>query len=224
MDPSFYFSTLYPFQDQVLAIAGNSGTGFYLTGEAALGRVLLSHRFCNDLELNVNDDARFGSWTDGIIRNLSDQMGCEMQVFKRESRVTRVKLIQADINMDIFLVNDLPCRVGEPFLHPVYGKVDSLNNILSNKLRALLDHSSPNNLADVWGLCCLKGLSLEEALNGNEGKAAGIFPPDLARVLCQASIKDWESVQWMDAPKAETYLLQLHGLGEKLIFPDQFLP
>jgi hypothetical protein len=61
------------------------------------------------------------------------------------------------------------------------------------------------------------GLSLEDAINGAQGKAAGVFPVDLARVLCSATRSDWELVRWIDAPDLDDYIEQLDKLGKSLL-------
>lgn len=72
MDHDFYFHRLYPFQDQVLKILFPIDTKFYLTGETALSRAYLNHRFSDDLDFFVNDDPLFltsgvpGAWPQAI--------------------------------------------------------------------------------------------------------------------------------------------------------------
>ena len=74
MDPAWFEQVLYPFQDEVLAVAERVETGFYLTGGTALGRVHLRHRYSEDLGLFVNDDDRFPAWTDRP-KDLADVWG-----------------------------------------------------------------------------------------------------------------------------------------------------
>lgn len=64
-------------------------------------------------------------------------------------------------------------------------------------------------------------LSLHEAITGAQGKAAGVFPVDLARVLCSVTLSDWELVRWVDAPNPDDFINQLGQLGKSLIFPDK---
>ena len=97
------------------------------------------------------------------------------------------------------------------------GRLDSPENILANKIAALLDREEPKDLADVWGFCHLMNLSLSDALTGAQGKAAGVFPLDLARVLLSATVADWEQIRWVDAPSANRFVADLHTLGESLI-------
>jgi len=44
--------------------------------------------------------------------------------------------------------------------HPVLGRLDSAENILANKISALIDRDEPKDLADIWGFCCVRRLSL----------------------------------------------------------------
>jgi hypothetical protein len=60
-------------------------------------------------------------------------------------------------------------------------------------------------------------LPLEAAITNAQSKASGVFPADLARVLCSVRHEDWEAVLWVQAPPAEQFMKQLNALGEKLL-------
>jgi hypothetical protein len=93
-----------------------------------------------------------------------------------------------------------------------------MENILANKVTALLDREEPKDLADVWGLCRRGGLTLREALVGASSKAVGVFAADVARVLLGATADDWRLVRWAPPPpSAEEFLRDLRALGEDLL-------
>lgn len=71
MDKEYYFRVLYPLQDRVIGILSGLETGFYLTGGTAASRGYLNHRFSDDLDFFVNDDARFVLWAERLIQSLS---------------------------------------------------------------------------------------------------------------------------------------------------------
>lgn len=71
VNPAYYFEVLYPFQDRVLRILNALDTGFYLGGGTAASRGYLQHRFSDDLDFFVNDDARFRLWTARVIERLT---------------------------------------------------------------------------------------------------------------------------------------------------------
>ena len=212
-----YFDSLYPFQDRVLKAINAVETDFYLTGGTAASRGYLNHRFSDDLELCVNDDNRFGLWVERIIQALNKRTVWKCVVDQKEERFARLTLAQANLPLKIEMVNDVPARVGQVTFHPVLGRLDSAGNILTNKVTALLDREEPKDLADIWGFCCQMGLSLTDAITDAQSKAAGVFPADLARLLCSATSADWETVRWIQPPAADVFLAQLNDLGEKLL-------
>jgi hypothetical protein len=217
MDRAFYFDTLYPLQDRVLKVINDVETWFYLSGGTASSRGYLHHRFSDDLELFVNDDQRFGLWTDRIVHTLADSPGWRIDVIQKDDQFARLSLLNADVALKIELVNDVPSHLGEIRTHPVLGRMDSPENILANKVTAVIDRREPKDLADIWGFCRLMGLSLDRALTDAHSKAAGLFPADLARVLCSATRTDWEAIRWIDPPKPEDFLRDLQEFGEHLI-------
>jgi hypothetical protein len=119
--------------------------------------------------------------------------------------------------LKIELVNDVPSRVGEIRQHPQLSAIDSPENILANKLSALIGRDEPRDIADVWGLCTKMGLSIENAIEGANSKAAGIYPLDIARKLLTVTQTQWALVRWIDPPDLDQYISELKSLGEKLI-------
>lgn len=213
----FYFDVLYPFQDRVLRVINQVETGFYLTGGTGASRGYLQHRLSDDLDFFVNDEDRFGLWVERIIQSIVQSKDWSCQVLMKEERFARLNLIEGEVSLKIEMVNDFPARVGNIQDHPVLGRLDSAENILANKVTALLDREEPKDLADIWGFCCRKNLSLRDAITNAQSKAAGVFPADLARVLCSVQPADWEAVRWIDAPPVEVFISQLNQLGEELL-------
>lgn len=217
--PAFYFDILYPYQERVLQVIRAAETGFYLTGGTAASRGYLNHRFSDDLDLFVNDEPAFSLWAERIIQHLTQSGVGKVSVNLKEERFVRLSLQEGEMVLKIEMVNDVPAHSGPIHEHPLLGRLDSAENILGNKITALLAREEPKDLADVWGFCWMMNLSLQEAISSAQSKAAGVFPADLARILCSARRSDWEVVRWIKAPPVETYLSQLIQLGESLLFP-----
>lgn len=216
---AFYFDVLYPLQDRVLKIINGVETDFYLTGGTASSRGYLQHRFSDDLDFFVNDDPHFGLWVERVIQALAQSGGWTCQVLMKEERFARLNLAANEILLKLEFVNDVPARVGGIRIHPTLGRMDSAENILANKVTAALDREEPKDLADIWGFCLQKQLSLRDAITNAQSKAAGVFPADLGRVLCSATRADWEAIRWINAPPAEIFMGQLIKLGEDLLLP-----
>jgi len=194
VDRSFYFDRLYPFQDEVLKVVSGLETGLYLTGGTAASRAYLNHRFSDDLDFFTNDSPDFELWAGRLIQG-----------------------VQSRWSTTVELVNDVPAHVGEIRHHEILGRIDNPENILANKITAAIDREEPKDFADIWGFCCRLGLPLSAAIEGAQSKAAGIFPADLARLLCSVRRKDWELVRWIEAPDPDRFLSDLAALGEGLV-------
>jgi len=216
-DREHFLTRLYPLQDEVLRVLTGLETGFYLSGGTAASRGYLQHRFSDDLDLFVNDAPEFGLWSDRLIRGLMEIPTWKVAVLQRELRFVRILLDRAGLQMKVEMVNDVPSRAGAIRVHPSLGRLDSAENILANKITALVDRQEPKDLADVWGFCVSRDLSIQRAIEDARGKAAGIFPVDVARVLLSATRRDWELVRWIEAPDPRSYLASLKVLAEQLL-------
>jgi hypothetical protein len=217
MDKGFYFDVLYPFQDRVLGILGRIDNGFYLTGGTAASRGYLQHRFSDDLDLFCNDQGDFTLWADRLVQALQREPGWRTEISLREARFIRLTVQEGDVRLKVEMVNDVPSHIGEIRSHSVLGRIDSPENILANKITALVDREEPKDLADIWGFCCRLGLPLRAALEGASSKAAGIFPVDVARRLCTVTRADWSLVLWIERPDPEQFVRELTELGETLL-------
>lgn len=218
MNTNTYIHQLYPLQNRVIKIINERKSAFYLTGGTALSRGYLDHRFSDDLALFVNDDPSFDLYVDRVINFLLTERSLKLDVISRSERHAHLVLEEGGTSvLKLEFVNDVPSRVGEIVYHPVLGRLDSADNILANKVTAVLSREEPKDLADIWGICTMLNLPLQQAIADAKSKAAGIFPADLARVLLSASKSDWEVINWINSPAAESFVNDLHRLGEELL-------
>jgi len=204
-------------QDRILARLASVDTGFYLTGGTAASRAYLHHRFSDDLDFFVNDDDRFGLWAQRAVQALVREEAWRVSVIHQESRFVRFAVTEGDIILKVEMINDVPAHVGDVKRHDVLGLVDSAENILANKLTAIVDRKEPRDFADIWGFCRQMSLSCRAALEGAQSKAAGLFPVDVARVLLSVTEDDWRLVRWHQAPESGRFLADIRALGEELL-------
>ena len=216
-DANYYFQELYPWQDEVLQILSELDTQFYLTGGTAASRGYLNHRFSDDLDLFVNDDPNFSLWSARIIDVCAHSDRWITRVLVREERYVRASLEIAQDNLKLELVNDVPAHIGPIATHPILGRLDTAENILANKISALIGREEPKDLADIWGFCCKLKMPLAPAIEDANSKAAGIFPADIARILCSTTERDRSLVRWIEPPEKDTFIADLYRLGETLL-------
>jgi len=216
-DRDFYLDRLYPMQDRILARIASVETGLYLTGGTAASRGYLHHRFSDDLDFFVNDDERFAFWAQRVVQVLVRSGEWPVSVVHQETRFVRLTVTESEIPLKIEMVNDVPAHIGALTRHPMLGLLDSAENILANKLTAVVDPKEPQDFADIWGFCARLGLSCEAALEGAQSKAAGLFPADVARALLSVTEEDWRLVRWHEAPESNRFLADLRSIAERLL-------
>ena len=213
----FYLERLYPLQDRILARLASVDTGFYLSGGTAASRGYLHHRFSDDLDFFVNDDPRFVLWAQRAVQALAGSDGWVVTVSQQDRRFVRLTVAEHDLGLKVEMIDDVPAHVGELKHDPVLGLLDSAENILANKLTAVVDRREPRDLADIWGFCSRLGLSCEAAIDNAQSKAAGLFPADVARALLSVTEDDWRLVRWSDSPEPVRFIADLKAIAERLL-------
>lgn len=207
-----YDNVLYPLQDRVIALFRD--TPFYLTGGTALSRGYYQHRYSDDLDYFVNDHPGFDRLVERQIAKLA-------AVFKDINIALRgdnfVRLFVSPERMKIEVINDVPAHIGARVDHPALGVIDSKENILANKITALVDRSLPKDIADLYVL--LKdGLSIKKALRDADSKAAGISPLLVAKILAEFDypLLDTE-IKWIAPVPARVIRDFLTDVAHKII-------
>ena len=176
--PAEYFTNiLYPLQDK--AIPAFKDSPFYLTGGTALSRGYYHHRYSDDLDYFVNNSPEFQRIVEEAIGELTDIFS-DIKISLKDTHFVRI--FTSEEKLKIELINDVPSHIGTLIDHPILGRIDSKENILANKLTAIVDRTMPKDMVDLYFLL-QDGLDLKKALINAESKAAGIAPLLVAKVF-----------------------------------------
>jgi hypothetical protein len=180
MPAGYYVSVLYPIQDRAISVFRD--TPFYLTGGTALSRGYFNHRYSDDLDYFLNYHSQFQRLAQEQIGRLGEQFAGVIDVDLRAEHFFRVFVGPERLKIEI--INDVPAHAGAIVEHPFLGRIDSKENILSNKITAIVDRALPKDIVDAYFL--LKdGVSLRDALTNADSKAAGIVPLYVAKILTE---------------------------------------
>jgi hypothetical protein len=210
---------LYALQDWVLTALKTIQHGFYLSGGTALSRGYYDHRYSEDLDFFVNDASEFELWRDRCLQGIAQgaaPLNQRLEIVLREERFGRA-FLHGPVALKIEFINDVPFRVGQPWAHPVLGALDTKENILANKISALVAREEPKDLADIFWLCCRDGLDLASAIDSAEGKAAGIFPPLVARSLAEGLRFGVPRVAWRKPPVETEFRAGIETLIKSIV-------
>lgn len=193
-----YENTIYPLQDKVLTALAGAGTRFYLTGGTVLSRCYFQHRYSDDLDFFVNDDAQFGQYMTAVYSALK-KAGIALEMTIDENRFKRVT---ADRILKIEFVNDVPFYLGKP--RPIanfpFAAIDNLQNILANKITALRDRSEIKDLVDIREIALRTRPDWKKIFSAADSKSAGIFPPQIAEKMENFDLAGLERINWITKP------------------------
>ena len=114
MQDAFYLDKVYPLQDQVLRLPVLRNTLFYLTGDTALGRHYLHHRYSDDLDFFINGQPDFQDTTREVITALKKEFTVDLRTVSESYAL--LFLVKDEIQLKIDFVNDVPYRAESPVL------------------------------------------------------------------------------------------------------------
>ena len=191
------YNDLYRLQDKVLeALSGNFGV-FHLTGGTALGRFYLHHRYSEDLDLFTNKNLEYHGSVGQIREILRNQFQASDEKVILYQDYVRV-WIPGKEELKIEMVNDVEERWGVPVLAG-YVPIDTVGNILANKLTALVSRDEPKDVVDIVAISSNFGFNWSEVFTYALRKAL-IAEPDISMRLTSFPVELLEGQDWLMKP------------------------
>jgi hypothetical protein len=181
-------STLSPLQRDVLRAFFARERGFYLTGGGALAGYHLGHRTTDDLDLFTPDPQAFerGRF---VLEDLAHELDARLDVRQQAPLFQRFVLTRDDGALVVDLVCDRAATTApeRPEIDGV--RVDPIDEILANKLTAVVGRAEERDLVDLLFLE-RAGHRVESALPAALAKDGGCTPANLAWILSEITIPD----------------------------------
>lgn len=185
-------SQLSPLQKEILRLFFQREDRFFLTGGAALAGYHLKHRRTADLDLFTTpslDIAETLAAAELSLRAVADEIGATLTNVQTEPEIRRRLVARGKDRVLVDLVVDGVVQGYPGKLQFGDIRVDPPEEILANKLCALLSRSEVRDYVDVLALE-RTGLCMEDALDLAMRKDSGLTPATLAWVLEQVQIGD----------------------------------
>lgn len=192
------FTKLYKLQDRFLNWFASLKLPFYLTGGTALGRFYLNHRYSNDLDFFVNDDHDFQHYVQQIIKSIGEHFRVNNTQSLFADDFSRIFIEDHEIALKIEFVNEVKYRAGNP-LEFRYGLLDTPENILSNKLSAIIGRDEPKDIYDIICLAEKYSFNWEKMFYHTKNKAV-INEVDVERRLSEFPVEWIKNMHWLKEP------------------------
>jgi predicted nucleotidyltransferase component of viral defense system len=198
MSGNYYKDELYPFQDDVLAILGKVDTPFYLTGGTAFSRCYLYHRYSDDLDFFQNNSSSFDNDVNLSIELLKTHFLIKPAI--RDVGFYRIIASKpnANVQLKIEWINDVNFHSGEVTPQPLFPKVNSYLNMLSNKVCAL-SREAAKDVADLIFLSLTYQFSWKDVVNDARHKDTWLNEIAVSQILYDFDSTRLKSILWIDA-------------------------
>lgn len=181
-------SKLTAFQREVLDAFFQRERGFFLTGRAALAGFHLGHRMTDDLDLFTLQQAAFER-SRFVLADVAAAIGAQLDIRQDAPGFKRVVLSRGEDGLVVDLVKDVSAQLHPDKLERDHIVVDPADEILANKLTAIVGRAEKRDLIDVM-LLERAGYSIEAALPAALAKDGGCTPATLAWLLSEVKIPD----------------------------------
>jgi predicted nucleotidyltransferase component of viral defense system len=210
-------SKLSPLQHEFLDAFFRREDRFFLTGGAALAGFHLGHRETHDLDLFTLSDALDDGFA--LVEEIARHLGASLESIQTAPEFRRLLLRRGSEAVLVDLVRErVQQMVSEkPVVNGV--RVDPPEEILANKLCALLSRSEIRDLVDVHALE-RASYRVEDALAAAARKDTGLTPAQLGWVLSQIELgDDVIPPGGISTEELRRYLVDLIARLARLAFP-----
>lgn len=139
------YKKLYELQDKVLEKVFSAEKIFYLTGGTCLSRFYKEKRYSDDLDFFTNDNDNFTR----VIREIKEILRNNFEVKEEVSSKDFIRLKINDF-LQVDFINDRVMRYKEPIYLDNGYMIDTWENILANKLTAIIGRDNAKDVFDVF--------------------------------------------------------------------------
>lgn len=201
------YQKLYQLQDKVFTLLAPHLDGYYLTGGTALGRFYLDHRYSDDLDFFTNHNPDFEASTRKLVDILSGPYPIDERVTLVSDTYVRI-LLQSEVPLKIEFVHDTAYRWGAPIVSKTGIAIDTVGNILANKLTALVSRDEPKDVFDILHIALTYQFNWQEVYH-HAFKKQIMSEQDVAMRLASFPAHLLTTQPWLKTPVAATDLAEL---------------
>lgn len=221
LSEAYYKKKLYPLQDGVFKIVKDLNLPFYLTGGTALSRIYFNHRYSDDLDFFVNQDPNFKIYVKSFLEYFNNpdagiNFGLNIERINITENFAQFFVCEEETELKIDFVNDLAVRFDSVVKDKHFGKVDSIRNILSNKISALYRFEI-KDYVDIWFIAKNYKFSWRELINEAKQKEVAVDPLEIFHLFKSFPFESLDAIKWIKPVDYNRIKEDFHGIAEDIV-------
>lgn len=174
---------------------------FYLKGGTALNRFYFNHRYSDYLDFFVNEDPKYKIYVQSFLdyfNRLPADINFKLNIERIivTEKFSQLFLYWADAELKIDLVNDLAVRYGEVISDEHFCKIDSMQNILFNKISALYRFEI-KDYVDIWLIAKNYKFNWRELINHAKQTEVAIDPLEFFNLFKSFPFESLTAIKWV---------------------------
>lgn len=183
-----YPGSLSPLQREFLESWFQVSREYFLTGGALLAATTDLPRTTKDLDLFTVSPEVFQG-VDQLVRHVASGLGAQVVALRDSPEFRRYRIERKDSQTLLDVVLDRAPQLCEHKRNERGIVMDSLEEVLVNKICAIVGRAEARDFVDTWFLCVRQGLDRGKALSQAQVKDGGVDAGALLYVLQDI---DWE--------------------------------
>lgn len=173
---------------------------FYLTGGTALSRFYYNHRYSDDLEFFVNGDPNFMDYVRLFLEYFTNpspniHLKINIERVNISEKFSQLFVYEKEIELKVDFVNDLAVRYYNVIKVSPLGRVDSIRNILSNKISALYRFEI-KDYVDIWCIAKNYKFNWRNLINESKQKEAAVDPVEIYNLFKSFPFENLDAIKW----------------------------
>jgi predicted nucleotidyltransferase component of viral defense system len=200
-------------------ILSHSDTDFFLTGGTALSRAYYNHRYSDDLDFFVNKSQTYNEQVDKVFALLSENgfVWDTEKEFTRAKDFTTFKVRKdTDILLKLDFVNDLVPHYGEIKETDLFYRIDSIRNMISNKLSAIFRYAA-KDVVDIREIALHETIDWPVTIQEARQKEAGLELVYISEILTSMPQSEFETIAWTKKPDWQEFSNDIDRIVHEMI-------
>ena len=194
-----------------------------MTGGTALSRAYYKHRYSDDLDFFVNNDDDYLEQVKEIFFRLREDgffWDTEVDFISAKTFTSfKVRWGRTEAVLKLDFVNDVAAHFGEIVKAGIFDRIDSLRNILSNKLTAVFRFDA-KDVADIREIALHESVDWVQTIKDARQKAAGVELTYISDILTGMPQQEFETIAWIKKPEWDVFCEDINRIVFDMMSAD----
>ena len=164
----------------------------------------------------MNNDDCFKEHVELIWKILEDDPTLKSETITATDSFVRVSIIKDDVILKLDFVNDINYHIGDIHSSDLFHKIDSLENILTNKISAL-SRSEAKDIVDIYFIVKHYNFDWKEIIRKAQKKDGWVDPLNIAQLLDTFPVNQLDEINWITQVEHMNFTQEIQSFKRDIV-------